>query len=234
MIRKYGNMVPEQKVLVVTGYGNQKDIDDWHLVSNLTFNSKNKWCQKHGYDILHVNFFEDVRQKTEHLGFLRVIKAIDLLQNNYDVVLWLDGDTLVTNQEMTIDNILQEKQHTLYFSYDWIPNSFQVSSFAVRNTPFANTVKEYLYDHFEVENEQLVLNTAYSQNRDFRREIKVLPHNFLNAMAKEVMETQWWLPPRNPIPEASQWREGCFLAHFGGISNVDRVSLMKKYYKEFI
>ena len=100
-----------KRVLVLTGttdilrQPNETD-NTMEEVFDLTLPSKQRYVKKYGYDLLSLRSFGKDRQNrfTESdIGFLRVLRAFELLEN-YDIVMWIDADSIITNHNFSIDD----------------------------------------------------------------------------------------------------------------------------------
>jgi len=212
---------------------------------NLTVRSKQSYAQTHGYDINIVrNFGIDEKNKLNrsdrNVGFLRFLRVAEMM-NYYDTVMWVDGDSLITNPSYSINDFQLEENITFYASWDWMHktpyfdgnynHAFSLGNFILQRT---KQLDEFLNFFFSVANrfpeEQYTLNTIYAQT-EFKNTIKVLDHKFLNGVPKEIESLQVW-KTRSKLAEP--WSKDHFLSHFTGISNQDRIDLMKTHFKEYL
>ena len=231
------------RTLVITG----GESSIWDAL-NLTLPSKFKWCQKYGYDILvkrtwpakpEFNFEEGLK----HVGFLRVVACFEQLKY-YDNVMWLDADSIITNQEYKIEEFIDD-QHCFFASYNWmVPEGtnkeFTTGNFIIKRTPFPEIeqlynlfiqTSKYFLDHICVE--LATLNTIYNTTL-LKSVMKILPHRYLNACPDCLIQTQTWKNDNNRTGIVSPWNEDCFLAHLTGCSNVEREEVFKKYFKKYL
>lgn len=223
-----------KRVLVLTGADEtMKDV------LNLTVPSKLKYANKWGYDFLTLNSFKQYPQYFEgsHIGFSRFIFAMELL-NHYDYVMWLDGDSLVTNDSYSIDDFVNS-EHIFFASFDWWvkpedPIYFSTGNFIVRSTEndnfLLNKFLELSKDHNSSMQEQGTLNYMFSLP-EFANYFKVLETKYLGSVPNFVVECEIW---RDRSSITHPWCENSFLAHVAGIPNKDRIDIIKNNFEKFI
>ena len=226
-----------EKVLILTG-ADEKMKD----VLNLTIPSKLNYANKWNYDFLLINSFRIYSQYNmdqRHVGFSRFIYAMELL-NYYDYVMWLDGDSIVTNDRYNIQDFVNSDQN-FFFSYDWMikPEDdyicFSSGNFILRSSKenefltknFLQVAQFHLNSDLQ---EQGTLNNMFSLP-EFTKYFKILGHNFLNSVPNLVTKTENWI---NRPAITHPWCENSFLAHFTGITNKDRIDIIKNNFEKFI
>ena len=227
------------KVLLITGTSdvnrtpNETD-NTMEEVFDATLPSKQRYAKKHGYDLLSIrNFGEDLRRgfKQSQIGFLRAVRTFDMLKY-YDIVMWIDADSIITNQDLKIEDFKLEPNYVFYASYDWHGNnSFSSGNFIVQNTPYT---KDFINDFYNVAKffpeEQQTLNGMYF-NTNYRNVMKILEHSYLGAVPSvEIYAEQW--QGRRPI--VSPWKQGDFLLHITGIPNYARLRILKTHFSEYL
>ena len=90
-------------------------------VFDLTLPSKQRYCKKHGYDLLSLRSFgtdKKNRFKDNDIGALRVLRTIEISEY-YDVVMWIDADSIITNDNLTIEDFPLDDNCCFYASWDW-------------------------------------------------------------------------------------------------------------------
>ena len=244
------NILPKKKVLVLTG-SNETMYD----VLDLTITSKRKYTQQHGYDLLVKRFFQDhpeygYQANNIGIGFSRVLFAFQMLEH-YDVVMWLDADSIVTNTNLPIEHFI-EGPESFFASYDWLSHKnggpghtgFSTGNFIIKrtdNTPtlysaFFQESQRFLEDHGA---DQTTLNYIHN-NTSLRSEFAILDHSFLNAVPELITTTNdWSSDPKRSGPTKTHsivhpWTQDCFLMHLTGCSNEDRIQLLKKHFAHYL
>ena len=234
-----------KRVLILTGttdiLRNPNETDfTMEEVFDLTLPSKVNYAKKHGYDILALRSFgTDQNNVFTHtdLGFLRVLKTFDMLKH-YDIVVWVDADSIITNDIFSIDDFELDDDHCFYVSWDWTNKStFSTGNYIIKNTPSTEnmfkaflTVGKHVKDTNQWGWEQTTMNIIHTQT-NLGKHIKVLDHKFLNAVPKELELLDVWQDRKRIF---SPWSPDSFLSHFTGISNKDRIETMQKYFKDYL
>lgn len=241
-----------KKILVLTG-----SDDSMHSVLDLTIPSKQRYVQKHGYDLLIRRSFPAIPEagfmdNVIGIGFLRTLMVFQMLEH-YDVVMWIDGDSIITNDDIPIDDFLIG-DHGFYASWDWLSHAnggpghtgFSSGNFVVRRTAnteklfnaFINVSRHFLQDEGA---DQVTLNTIYNVAEiGLQQEFKILGHSFLNAVPEFMVETSTWkADPKRSGPTRSHiivspWNEDCFLAHLTGCTTEDRIMILQTYLKKYL
>lgn len=233
-----------EKVLVLTG-ADEKMKD----VLNLTIPSKLKYANKWGYDFLTINNFRVYSQYNmdkRHLGFSRFIYALELL-NYYDFVMWIDGDAIITNDNYSIHDFMiniSNNKNNFFFSSDWMHNPqnfpgghsyFSSGNFILKSSQETEFLAENFlhiaqYHLDDIMQEQGTLNHM-SFLPEFKDYFKILHQKYLNSVPIFVSQTEIW---KDRLPIFYPWNEDCFLAHFTGTSNEDRINIIKNNFKKFI
>lgn len=230
-----------QKVLVLTGTtditrsesATDNKMED---VFNLTLPSKINYVKKNGYDLLALRSFgsdKNKRYEDREIGFLRAVRVFEAL-DNYEYVMWLDADALVTNPEMKISDF-QIDNSIFYCSYDWMGNtSLNTGNFIMKNTKHT---KEFINAFYELSKkynfpeEQYTFNVMY-RHTEYGQSMKVLDHKYLNAVPSIEMYTKkvWGNRPAPTNP----WQKGDFLLHVTGIANSERIAIMNDHFNEYL
>jgi hypothetical protein len=229
------------KVLVITG---TTDIITDHtsgelpfqVVANTTFSSKLNYANKHGYDFLSLNGFgtdKSGKYNPTQIGYLRILRVFNNIEN-YDYIMWIDADALVTNPNMTIEDF-QIDDSIFYCSYDWSGYySLNTGNFILKNTPQTKLFIDAFYEiskNYDMPEEQATINAMYSIP-NLKPAIKVLEHKFLNAVPSVdiVKKDIWGNKPSPPFP----WKPDDFLVHATGLPNSERVRIFNECFKNYI
>ena len=235
-----------KRVLILTGTTdikrNPNEIDStMEEVFDLTLQSKIKYAKKYGYDILALRSFgkdqNNVFTNTE-IGFLRELRAFDMLKH-YDVVMWIDADSIITNDNFSIDDFELDDDHCFYASWDWTGKlSFSTGNFIIKNAPSTEhmfkaflSVGNYVKDNKHWGEEQTTMNIIMNST-SLGKNIKVLDHKYLNSIpGKNILGSIWGSD--RPEPKFP-WSNDSFLVHLTGISNTERINLIKTHFSRFI
>jgi hypothetical protein len=228
-----------KKTLILTGTTDinrtKSETDNtMEEVFNLTLPSKQRYVKKHGYDLLSLRSFGDGKKynfKETDIGFLRIMTVFQMLEY-YDIIMWLDADSIITNDELKIEDFLIEENVTFYASYDWHgKTSFSAGNFIIQNTKY---LKEFIDTFYSIakyfSEEQQTLNQMYF-NTAFKNTMKILEHKFLGSIPSiEMYKEQWAGRKMINFP----WNASCFLAHIGGIPNYARIKILKENFERYL
>lgn len=151
-------------------------------LTNITWPNKLEYCRKHNYfGILQ-------HQSWDYLGFDKIIFIDSLLESEqYDWILWVDNDTLFTNFNKKIENLIDE-------SYNFIicadyGGDVNAGVFLVKNSKegkeYIKFLKKKMYElaptnKFLFGEEQTAICATY-KDEQFKHIIKVIPQKFMNS-----------------------------------------------------
>lgn len=236
-----------ERVLILTGYTeeytNASDGDiSFSEVFNLTLPSKIRYAQQHKYDIMVLRTFGNDNNNIINrcnIEAMRCVRALDML-NYYDIVMWIDGDAIITNTSYSIDKFMLD-EHCFYASYDWNVNpltnsSFSFGNFILKNNKNIENFKTALYHMDKVianfdrsiwGNEQAGLNFINMNLFKNKNIIKILETKYLNS----VPSFMGWDSNRHIV---TPWTPDSFLAHLTGSTNKNRVDVLKNKMKEYL
>jgi len=234
-----------KRVLLITGTTDMlrkpNEVDNtMEEVFDLTLPSKLRYVKKHGYDILSLRSFgvDNRNVFTEiDLGFLRVIRVFEMLEY-YNVVMWIDADSIITNDNFSIDEFQLDQDHSFYASWDWSgKGTISTGNFIIQKCPSTNEmfdaflkVGKYVKDTNQWGWEQTTMNIIRSQT-NLGKHIKILDHKYLNAVPNELELLETW---KDRMKIFSPWSSDSFLSHFTGISNKDRIETLQTYFKDYL
>lgn len=232
------------RVLIITDYTDEfrtevsaSDNTMADLVE-YTLPSKQRYAKKHGYDLLSIRSlgsdFHGVFNKNE-IGFQRALRCFEMLIS-YDIVMWLDADSIITNHDYKIEDFVADYKHTFYASYDWHGYSnFSCGNFIIRKTP---SIQQFINKFYSIgsslsgagREEQNTLNLMHIHT-EFKDEFKVLEHRFLSSIPTEEMYGNRWIAPR---PIVGRWNEQSFILHLTGASNRGRIEILNNHFERYL
>ena len=181
--------------------------------------SQVRHAKTHGYTRITEQLpFDDVKRELQW-------SKIPLIQKNlkdWDWIVWLDGDVLITNQDRKIDEFINmiEPDKFLFIGRDF--QGLNSGVFFIRNCPLAHVFLEDVWNfqgfdrqlfHEQTAMDQLMSTPKYSEG------VQVVPHqyiNLFNAYDYRMDPKVHWLP-------------GDFCVHFAGIRGEARDQLQKLY-----
>lgn len=235
-------MSKKPNVLIITGY-DQNNHNLWKELFDLTLKSKIDYANQHGYDIyITKNFSVDSYGlfTESDIGFLRTVLAFEINNNilhtkKYDYIFWLDADAIITNTSYDITYFIENESSCYFASFDWGSgakrhNLFNNGNWIIRvGHQSQNLYSVFLHNAKKFPNEQEALN-AISHTNEYKNYFCVLEKHKLNS----VPNHENLIENRNNQIIDTPWQSGHFLCHFSGLSNEQRLYLIKTYFSEFI
>ena len=235
----------DKRVLVMSGTTDVlRDVHDpshteatMEEVFDLTLPSKQRYAKKHGYDLCALRSFgKDVHGRFDpNSPFwvcpMRVMRVFEMLQH-YDVVMWIDADSVITNENYTIDDFMPVAGHTFYASYDWHgKSSFSTGNFIIQRTEFLDEFINTFYGLIgSFAEEQGTLNGMYGGTH-LGGTMYILDHRFLGSIpSREMYGVHWNGRPDIPFPRD----ETSFLSHIGGIQNQPRLDILNTHFSNYL
>ena len=220
------------KICVVSLYDkNYQELADITLETNCR-----EYCEKHNYDchIKKDNF------GLEHLGFEKIRLLLELLKTDkYDWLYWRGADTLITNFQVKLENLIDENYHFL-ISLD--VHGINSDSLFIKNSPQGIKILENILSYAgNAPEEQIVIRHIYESNQHL---IKLVPQKFMNSYDYSLYLSQEpWnvygvqpesIPNQDQLGYYGNWDIGDFLLHWPGIRNDKRIELAKHYTTQII
>jgi len=210
-------------------------MDNYKLLRDITSLNKFEYCQKHNYSFIEKtsNF------KFSNLGFEKIYSILELLNNNNcDILYWCGVDTLITNFNIKITDLI-DTEHDFFISTD--ANNINADSFIIRNTIdsrafFSKIIDLYpKYVYHEWAEQQAIIdilaNDIYysnitkilSQKKLNSYDYNIYPEsNFLSALDKLKNKQDYY-------GNDGQWSKGDFLIHWPGTTLTKRLELAQQY-----
>lgn len=234
-----------KRVLLLTGttdrlrQANETD-NTMEEVFDMTLPSKQRYVKRHGYDLLSLRSFgtdKNNRFSDDELGYLRMLRSFEMLEY-YDIVMWIDADSIITNDQFSVNDFYIDNDHSFYASWDWTgKRTFSTGNFIIQNTKNTNRLyEEFLKVSKYVQNnnlwgwEQTTMNIIYNTTA-LREDIKILDHKFLGSIpSKELFGGIWDGRPDPPQP----WTKDSFLCHITGVPNRNRIDVLNNSFNEYI
>jgi hypothetical protein len=152
--------------------------------------------------------------------------------NYYDIVVWIDADSIITNDQIKIENFPIEEDITFYASYDW-NGKYSISGgnfMFVKNKNTEHFLEVFYSLVGKAKHEQEAMNFLYFRT-PYKNMMKILDHDYLNAAPTREMYAEQWAT-RGDIPYP--WNEKSFLCHLTGASNRHRERILKSYFNNFL
>lgn len=207
---------------VVIASAGSPDYSDLAAVTNP---SRVRYAEKHGYAYVYKEIPKELGDACKREMYF------ELLGYGFDVFVWMDLDSIVTNSEVRIEDIVTENLGDGHFlwSYDYAgPNS---GVYITRYTPqgahwmdraYATMLENGLADETAME----ILQTT----APFRDWVRVIPGRVMNAYPSELYGwDKWGIDYARTV---NHWEPGCFICHLPGLPNEKRIPLLKQYLLE--
>lgn len=151
---------------------------------------------------------------------------IPLLQKylpDYEYIMWIDGDVLITNQDRKIEDFIELLDPTKFLLIGRDFQGLNAGVFIIRNCPLAF---EFLSDTWKREDMARTLfheQTAMTDllaTRKYKGVAQIIPHSFINIMNAY----DYRMDPK------VHWLPGDFCVHFAGIKDPNiRIALQEAY-----
>lgn len=122
--------VKHAKIALVTFYDNYSED-----IREISLSNKEKYAKKHGYE-LFVGDKEVYNLRQGRPSAWTKFKLIEKTLPNFDYVVWFDADTVVVNDTIRIEDIIDDK-HDLFYSKD--ENDINSGIFIIKNTSWARS-----------------------------------------------------------------------------------------------
>ncbi|KAJ4345366.1 uncharacterized protein N0V89_011496 [Didymosphaeria variabile] len=210
---------------------------------HISLKSKDHYVRRHGYDLI-VDYEAHTKDKGTVWWKFDMIRRL-IKKDKWDWIWWLDFDTLITNTDIKVADIIEEtlKNATTPAELDYLfsndCNNLNLGSFIVRS--HERSLK-FLDDVYAVEaavkkadpeaqlSEQDAITKLMEQDPASKKRSTVIPQWMINSFPDEI--------PCYEEPERP-WKKGHFLVHFAGawahVKGTDPTGqLMKKYKDEII
>lgn len=181
-----------------------------------------KYCSKHKYNL---NILKTPPNENGTYAYIRIEQAIKLLEE-YDCVLMIEGDMLITNTDYKIEDFLEPNKH-FYLTKDI--NGVNTASFIVLKSEAS---KELL---------NICLLNKYQDEQNFFERltiniVKELPHPSINSIPYEYYAPSYGKyhykegdVVEKPTHEQGCWKEGDFIMHLPGFTLDQRIKIFNLY-----
>ena len=191
-------------------------------LTQITWPVMNEYCTMHGYTF---HSYTHLIDSSRHPMWNKIPILIELLNQGYDAVTWIDDDIVITDTDTTLEQLFSN-----FFQSDTkLALSAETTHGRVLNTGIicakqgAQDVLEHIWeDGVTSENrttpgcEQWAMHILYEREPEFRNQLMLYPPATL----------QGFFSP--DIPDAF-WRPGTWSAHPAGLSLDERIRILQKH-----
>lgn len=206
----------QSKIAIVSMY-NDKQQD----LGEESWPNKEAYAKLHGYEA----YCKTSDWTITPIHFEKLVYMLDVMKEHphLDWVWWMDNDSIITNFETRIEDIVDNDYHVI-ITVDHA--SLNAGSFIVRNTAQGRGWLEFLlslYDHYKDNRwpEQQPMTDRYISFKDI---IKVLPQKVMNSYDY----TLYGVPNLDLTWQSGQWEPGDFVLHVPALPNQTRIALFKQ------
>jgi hypothetical protein len=200
-------------------------------LGNITIDKNAKeYCYKHGYDLI-VRKDNFVFPKHE-VGYEKIHLILEVLNTNkYDWIYWRGADTMITNFDIELRDLVSPYE---FFIIGSDVHNLNADSFFIRNCQTSiNFFTEIFNDRNKYVDEQQAFHMLH-QKYNF----KVIPQKFINSYDYTLYTSLEPFNKNGYQPECEsgldifgqlgQWTPGDFLIHWPGITLDKRIELARK------
>jgi hypothetical protein len=213
---------------------------NYNDLAELTWDkNKKRYCERWGYDAIAKT--DDFKYPTSQISFERTELIIKLLESGkYDWIHAVGCDTMITNFTITLESLVDEKNHFIIASDCLHINN---DSFLARATPecinwlkYVVSVREKYVDYVNAEGHRWFDQQAMIDSLDqINPWLKVVPQRVLNSY--DYYQYPGSVPhiyKKDMFGNDGQWQKGDFLIHWPAIGNARRRILAQSMLQQVI
>lgn len=188
--------------------------ESWVDIAKIVVPNTVRYCTRHGY-LWHIHCVDSPFNPFEKLS-----KAKSVLKDA-DVVVSLDADTLITNHNIKVEDIIGEQESVLYIAKDY--NGINAGVFILQRHYLLNTFLERCLLCQGQPGIHCEQDAFVKWVTDFpiltKEAVTFIPQKKLNAYMYELY-------PEIPQPQPGQWETGDFIIHLPGVSMEKRKDIL--------
>jgi len=172
--------------------------------------SKEQYCKKQGYDFIYATKSEN---PSCHPSWSK-IKLLQRILQHYDWVLYLDADTVIMDDTISVDSLI-DSNYSFQICRESVGTIQNVNAgvFLIKNTPLMHQFLDDIWSRDKFTGysfwEQSAIWQILEEENPYASEIKILSQNDMNSFAWEVC-----LPIGADQSRPGVYQEGDFLVHF--------------------
>ena len=210
---------------------------DMEPLAQITWDQNKKlYCDQKGYSS------RVKKQIIPYQGFDKILFLETIInENKFDYILWCDCDTLITNFNKNIEDLIDENYH-FFLTTD--VNGINGGVFLIRTSPeglsYFNHIKQKMYEYasqnkFRFGEEQNAMIRTY-QDPQFKDIIKILTQKSMNSYDYDLYGYNRDISI-DKLGHQGHWEDGDFIIHipgFGPDRFQERLGHFKKYINKVI
>lgn len=206
--------------------------ESYEPLAEITFHqNKYQYCLKHGYEPIQKN--DDWSFPKKAIGFEKLKHTLEIFQErpHLDWIHYSGCDTLVTNFNQKLENIIDDSYHMIV-CFDG--NGMNVDSLLIKNSRVGNGLLNVILkaydnykDHFWYE-QQAFIDFFFTAplGRDI---IKALPQRVMNSYIYDLYPEWKDRPQLDHTGNDGNWVHGDFMLHLPGIPLEKRIEIMTEF-----
>ncbi len=218
-------------------------LNDEHYrpLMDITWTGKIAYCKRWGYTPVHflqperTQESRDTEGHNQWYGFAKIKRILEVLETGlYDWVFFTECDSLITNHDIKLEDIVDNNYHILLTSnFDGI----NMGHVFARNTPEAKAYLELIYSLYGkyrtcgYAEQQAVMDTRDQYNKI----IRIMPQKMFNSHDHFLYE-HYKVPKerrKDVLGNSGEWEPGDFSVHWCGFGLPERLRFAE-YYKDKI
>lgn len=183
--------------------------EQYKKITKYARKSKVLYCEKHGYDFFDSDEFYDTSRSPAWSKINIILHCLDIMEGlfpKYDYVWWIDGDTLIMNDEIQLEQriitLTKNKDITMAQDYKLINSGVMIIKNTIWSRNFMNTVYDQIQfiDHANWE-QGAIIELLDKNISDSKNHI-----NILDLQLQNKINSYWY----------SYYFDDCFILHFAG------------------
>jgi hypothetical protein len=188
----------------------------FHPLTDITIPNLVEYCKRWGYSMYLGEPFKDVDARDT---FERIIYAYHLLQDKgYDAVMWIDGDAIITNHNIRIEDRIADHKFVIAADiHGYNAGVFMAANYSLtKQFLFAiNHLGKPLTGHHPFREQESIVR--YLSFPPYQNLATVLPQRMMNSYLNEFYGRPIWMD--------GNWEPGDWILHLPGMSLEQRVAI---------
>ena len=217
--------------------------------------NKRKYCEKHGYDLEIRTDPMQFNTKSDfglpHFGYEKIAILLELFKTrDYDWVFWCGSDTMITNYNIKLENLIDNNKHFIVANDLWGLNT---DCLLVKSSPESIKFLEEIYGTFHtfVDSKGVNIDTgvrlpdggarawaeqgAINDLKDkYKDIIKIVPQKTMNSYLYQMYPSPWHQKGLDCDGNDGGWSKGDFMLHLPGMPNDVRLNIVVSILKEVV